>query len=85
MRTVYLIKKTKEIGFVQRILFRKGLTWAEGKYYKYFQIGKYGTLIGETLLDKNLLGFFVMNTLSDVESAKKVGFFVKTFNDKLEI
>lgn len=84
-RIVYLIKNPKESMIVQKIFFRKGVRWEDGEYCKCLPIGKYGTLIGERAYNKNILGTFVMNTLSDVGNAKKAGLSVKIFNNKLEI
>lgn len=87
MKIAYLIKNPKENMIVQKMLFGKGFSWMTGKHYEPLQIGKYGTLIGagDYTFGKNLLLAFVMNTLSDIGSAKKAGLSVKIFNNKLEI
>lgn len=71
MKTVYLAKNNYELGFIQRKYFKKGIDWLDaGKNTKPIPLGKIGTLIGESSMVENSLGYYVINSQQEMEYAK---------------
>lgn len=71
MKTVFLAKNNYELGFVQRKYFKKGIGWLDaGKNIKPIPLGKIGTLIGESSIVENNLGYCVINSQQEMEYAK---------------